>query len=366
MNLFDVDTPALIVDLDKMESNIAEMAAATRDAGVRLRPHTKTHKIPEFAHMQVAAGAAGITCAKLGEAEVMVDDGLDDVLVAYPIVGPSKIARLERLRERARVVVSIDSLEVAQGLSRVGVHGAGPLEVYVEVDTGHHRLGRAPGIATAEVVRQIADVPGIEVIGLLTHAGHAYGALDLDDRAAVVQRETEELLATKELCASLGVSFSEISVGSTPSARMEALRTHDGVTEVRPGTYIFNDTAMVNLGVATFDTCAAFILATVVSRPDRQRFVIDAGTKCFSSDGVGRANWLKVAGWDDLRMDFTTEEHGVGTMDPSGGGRLEIGDKLLVIPSHVCAVFNLFDAAVVVRGEDVIGDVQVRGRGKVR
>lgn len=366
MNLFDVDTPALIVDLDKMEANIAEMATATREAGVRLRPHTKTHKIPEFAQMQVAAGAAGITCAKVGEAEVMVDDGLDDVLIAYPIVGPSKVSRLERLRERSRIVVSIDSLEVAQGLSRVGVHGAGPLEVYVEVDTGHHRLGRPPGTPTAQLVHQIAEVPGLEVIGLLTHAGHSYAAPDAAQREAVVRREAEDLLATKELCARMGVVFSEISVGSTPSARMEARHASEGITEVRPGTYIFNDTAMVALGVATYDTCAAFILATVVSRPDEHRFVIDAGTKCFTSDGVGRPDWIKVAGWDDLTMSFTTEEHGVGTIDTARGGRLEIGDKLLLIPSHVCPVFNLFDSAMVVRGEDVIDEVLVRGRGKVR
>ena len=365
MNLFDVDTPALIVDLDKKEANIAVMATAAREGGVRLRPHTKTHKIPEFARMQVAAGAAGITCAKVGEAEVMVEDGLDDILIAYPIVGHSKISRLERLRERSRILVSIDSLEVAQGLSRVGVHGAGPLEVYVEVDTGHHRLGRAPGADSARLVQQIADVPGIEVIGLLTHAGHSYAA-DLAQREAVVRREAQDLLATKELCAQLGVTFSEISVGSTPSARMEARHRADGITEVRPGTYIFNDTAMVSLGVATYDTCAAFVLATVVSRPDEHRFVIDAGTKCFTSDGVGRPDWIKVAGWDDLSMSFTTEEHGVGTLDTSRGGRLEIGDKLLLIPSHVCPVFNLFDSAVVVRGEEVVDEVLVRGRGKVR
>lgn len=366
MNLFELDTPALIIDLDKVETNIAEMAAMTRQGGVRLRPHTKTHKIPELAKMQLAAGAAGITCAKVGEAEVMVDAGLDDVLVAYPIYGPTKWTRLATLREKARIIVSLDSLEVAQGLGTVGVQGNGPLEVYIEVDTGHHRMGRAPGAPTADLVRRIADVRGLEVIGLLTHAGHAYAAKSLADRDGVIQREIDDLMMTKALCAELGVDLHEISVGSTPSARREAQHSDEGVTEVRPGTYIFNDTAMVSLGVASYDTCAAFILASVVSRPDQGRFVIDAGTKCFTSDGVGRTDWIKVAGWDDLTMEFTTEEHGVGVIDTDFGGRLEIGDKLLLIPSHVCPVINLFDSVNVVRGEDVLGEWDVKGRGKVR
>ena len=366
MNIFDLDTPALIIDLDKVDTNIVEMANVARHAGVRLRPHTKTHKIPELAHMQLAAGADGITCAKVGEAEVMVDAGINDILIAYPILGPMKWTRLAALRERARIIVSLDSLEVAQGLGTVGVQGNGPLEIYVEVDTGHHRLGRAPGAPTVDLVRRIADVPGLEIIGLLTHAGHAYAAKSLAERDVVVQREVEDLVMTQALCAEIGVDFPEISVGSTPSARREAQHAHDGVTEIRPGTYIFNDTAMVSLGVATYDTCAAFILASVVSRPDRTRFVIDAGTKCFTSDGVGRPDWIKVAGWDDLSMEFTTEEHGVGVLDPSNGGRLEIGDKLMLIPSHVCPVVNLFDTAYVVRGEEVLGQWVVKGRGKVR
>jgi len=366
VNLFDLDTPALVVDLNKVEANVAEMAHTAREAGVRLRPHTKTHKIPELARLQVAAGASGITCAKVGEAEVMVDAGIDDILVAYPIIGSSKVDRLAALRERARIVVSLDSLEVAQGLSRLGVHGVGPLEVYVEVDTGHHRMGRAPGAPSAELVRQIADVPGLDIIGLLTHAGHAYAARDDDEREAVIQREVDDLVATTELCRELGVPLREISVGSTPSARREARHASAGITEIRPGTYIFNDTAMVNLGVATYDQCAAFILATVVSRPDAERFVIDAGTKCFTSDGVGRPDWIKVAGWDDLTMNFVTEEHGVGRLDATAGGRLEIGDKLLLIPSHVCPVFNLFDTAYAFRGEDVVEELLIAGRGKVR
>jgi D-serine deaminase-like pyridoxal phosphate-dependent protein len=364
MNTYDLDTPALVIDLDRVETNINEMAQRSKDTGVRLRPHTKTHKIPEIARLQVDAGAAGITVAKVGEAEVMVAAGFDDVLIAYPIYGDAKLARLQALRDRARILVSLDSLEVAEGLGRLGVSSGQPIEIYVEVDTGHHRLGRAPGTPTVDLIKQLADINGITIIGLMTHAGHAYGAVSLSDRDVVVDKEIADLVMTKEMSAEAGVVFSEISVGSTPSARSE-LR-HQGVTEVRPGTYVFNDTAMISLGVATVDTCAARILATVVGRPSDDRFVIDAGTKCFTSDGVGRPGWIQAVGRDDLTMSFTTEEHGIGTIDLSLGGRLDIGDKLEFIPSHICPVVNLFDSVYAARDGIVVDEFRVAGRGKVR
>jgi D-serine deaminase-like pyridoxal phosphate-dependent protein len=364
MKTHDLDTPALVIDLDRVETNINEMAQRARETGVRLRPHTKTHKIPEIARLQVDAGAAGITVAKVGEAEVMVTAGFDDVLIAYPIYGAAKLARLQALREKARILVSLDSLEVAEGLGRLGTSSGEPIEIYVEVDTGQHRMGRPPGEPTVALLNQLADVKGITIIGLMTHAGHTYDATSLSDRDLVVNKEIADLIMTKEMSAEAGVRFSEISVGSTPSARSE-LR-HEGVTEVRPGTYVFNDTSMMRFGVATVDTCAARILATVVGRPSDDRFVIDAGTKCFTSDGVGRPGWIHVVGRDDLTMNFTTEEHGVGTIDLSQGGRLDIGDTLELIPSHICPVVNLFDSVYTARGSVVVGELLVAGRGKVR
>lgn len=364
MNVESLDTPALVIDLDRVERNVNEMADLARRAGVRLRPHTKTHKMPELARLQVDAGASGITCAKLGEAEVMVAAGFDDILIAYPLVGEAKLARLRSLRERARILVSLDSVEVAEGLGRLGVATNDPLEVFVEVDTGHHRMGRAPGAPSASLVAEVSRIPGVVVVGLLTHAGHAYGATSEVERDAVVAREIDDLIMTKGLCADLGVAVEEISVGSTPSARGELRRA--GVTEVRPGTYVFNDTMMMSLGVATESTTAAHILATVVGRPTPERFVIDAGTKCFTSDGVGRPHWIKALGRDDLTMEFVTEEHGVGRFDPAWGGELRIGDKLRFIPSHACPVINLFDFAYASRGDEVVGEIAVAGRGKVR
>jgi D-serine deaminase-like pyridoxal phosphate-dependent protein len=359
----ELETPALLIDLDALEANLAEMAAVAARAGVRLRPHTKTHKSPEIARMQLEAGAAGITCAKLGEAEVMADAGLDDLLVAYPLVGEGKLRRLRDLMERARVRASLDSVEVAEGLGRIGRERGRDVEVLVEVDTGLHRLGRPPGRPTAELVGRVARVPGVEVVGLLTHAGHAYRAGAPEERRRVAEREVLDLVETAELCRRDGIAIGEISVGSTPTARTGAFV--DGVTELRPGTYALNDTTMMRLGIATEATAAARVLVTVVARPADDRFVVDAGSKCFTTDNMGSVpDWLVVAGRPDLHMDFLSEEHGVG--HPADGDGVRIGDRLQVIPSHACTCVNMFDVAYGVRDGQVERQFQIAGRGKVR
>jgi D-serine deaminase-like pyridoxal phosphate-dependent protein len=361
--LAELETPALLVDLDALEANLAEMAAVAARAGVRLRPHTKTHKSPEIAHMQVAAGAAGITCAKLGEAEVMADAGLDDLLIAYPLVGDDKLRRLAALLERARVRVTLDSVEVAEGLGRLGRELGRDVEVLVEVDTGLHRLGRPPGPPTADLVGRVARVPGVQLAGLLTHAGHAYRSPTAAELRRLAEREVLDLVETAELCRRQGIDLAEISVGSTPTARIGAFV--DGVTEIRPGTYALNDATMVRLGVATEAMTAARVLATVVARPTAERFVLDAGSKCFTTDNMGTVrDWLVVAGRPDLHMDFLSEEHGVGHRD--GGEELRIGDRLQVIPSHVCGCVNLFDVAYGVRRGRLERELPIAGRGRVR
>jgi D-serine deaminase-like pyridoxal phosphate-dependent protein len=359
----ELETPALLVDLDALEANLAEMAAVAGLAGVRLRPHTKTHKCPEIAHLQVKAGATGITCAKLGEAEVMADAGLDDLLIAYPLVGEQKLRRLGALAKRARVRVSLDSVEVAEGLGRVGRQLGRDLEVMVEVDTGLHRLGRPPGPATAELVGRVARVPGVEVVGLLTHAGHAYRAQAPDELRQLAKREALDLVETAALCERDGIVLRELSVGSTPTARTGAFV--DGVTEIRPGTYALNDATMMRLGVATEATVAARVLVTVVARPTDERFVVDAGSKCLTTDNMGTVpDWLLVAGRPQLHMDFLSEEHGVGHR--SGDDDPRIGERLQVIPSHACATVNLFDVAYGTRAGRVERELHITGRGKVR
>jgi D-serine deaminase-like pyridoxal phosphate-dependent protein len=360
----DLDTPSLLFDLDVVERNAREMASLASEAGVALRPHTKTHKSPEIAALQRDAGSSGITVAKLGEAEVMVGAGFDDVLIAYPLWGDAKLARLRSLLERASIRVSLDSVEVAEGIGRVGADLGRHVQVLVEVDTGLHRLGRPPGGATVELVTRVARVPGVEVAGLLTHAGHAYRVTAAEELRRVAEREALDLVETAEVCARAGLEVREISVGSTPTARTAA--RVEGVTEIRPGTYIFNDVQQMRLGVATEADCAARVLVTVVARPSAERFVIDGGSKVFSSDGAEGPPFAGrgvVLGRPDLRLDVFSEEHGVGHLE---GGDVRIGDRLEVIPLHVCATVNLFDAAFGVRGGRVDHEIPILARGRSR
>jgi len=362
--LGDLDTPSLLIELDTLERNLATMAEIARAAGVRLRPHTKSHKSPRIARMQLDAGAAGVTVAKLGEAEVMADAGVDDILVAYPIVGEQKLFRLRALLERARVRTTLDSVQIAQGLGRLGREMGRDVEILIEVDTGLGRMGRPPGEPTAALIREVAGVQGVHVAGLLTHAGHAYRCTDPDDLRVVAEREGRDLVETAERCADEGIQLREISVGSTPTARYVA--QVPGVTEIRPGTYVFNDVQQMRLGVATEADCAARVLATVVSRVG-ERFVLDAGTKAFSSDGgdgppfPGRG---VVAGRPELRLDFMSEEHVVGRVE--GDRDLRIGDRLEVIPLHVCSAINLFDVAYGVRGGRIDEEIAIAARGRSR
>ena len=365
MPLDDLDTPSLVIDLDALERNIGEMAAVARAAGVRLRPHTKTHKSPEIARTQVEAGATGITVAKLGEAEVMADAGLYDLLIAFPLVGERKLARLRELLDRADVRVSLDAVDVAEGVGHVGKDLGRDVPVLVEVDTGLHRMGREAGDPSARLALDIAGVPGVDVIGLLTHAGHAYRARDADELGAIATREALELVDTAERCEREGLLIREISVGSTPTARVAA--TVDGVTEIRPGTYVFNDVQQLRLGIATEQTCAARVLTTVVARPTAERFLIDAGTKSFSSDGDDGSPFPGrgvVAGRPDLVLDFMNEEHGVGHL--VGDAVLRIGERLEVIPLHVCSTVNLFDVAFGLRDRVVEREIAIAARGKVQ
>jgi len=236
--------------------------------------------------------------------------------------------------------------------------------VLVEVDTGHHRIGLPPGAASVALAIAIARVPGIEVIGLLTHAGHAYQAADPAELQRIAEREALDLIETVEGCREEGLELREVSIGSTPTARIGA--RVDGVTEIRPGTYIFNDVQQMRLGITPESACGAHILATVVARPTSERFLIDAGSKSFSSDGgngppfPGRG---VVEGRPDLVIDFMTEEHGVGhlTGDPAS---LAIGERLEVIPLHVCSAVNLFDIAYGARDGLMERTIPIAARGR--
>jgi D-serine deaminase-like pyridoxal phosphate-dependent protein len=364
MLISELETPAVIVDLDIMEGNLSRVAGYCREHQLLLRPHTKTHKIPELAKRQIASGATGITVAKIGEAEVMLDAGITDMLIAYPIVGPKKTARLAQLAERARITVSLDSEEVARGLSDGATREGTNVGVLIEMDVGFERCGFSHEADVLALAGKIADMPGLEFRGLMFFPGH-FGVAP-DERAALRMQVNDFLKRTLEVLSDAGLPARIVSGGSTPTAYEGSL--FYGVNEVRPGTYIFNDRNTVAVSACTPEDCALSVLVTVVSTSVSGHAVVDGGSKTFSYDrfqgGDGRGFGI-VKEDPAAEIERFSEEHGHMNIERSER-RYRIGDRLSVIPNHVCTTVNMHDEIYGVRGDRVEETWRVEGRGKVR
>ncbi|WP_167357163.1 alanine racemase [Paenibacillus pectinilyticus] len=359
-----LDTPAIIIDLDLLDANLERTAALAAQAGVRLRPHTKTHKSIWIAQEQLRHGASGITVAKLGEAEVMADGGMDDILIAYPIVGRLKLERLGRLLERIQVSVSVDSYEVAKGLSDLGEHMKLRVPLYVDVNSGLNRCGKEPGIETAELALAIAKLPGIRLAALMTHAGQAYSKRRADDCLEVALAEAEALLESQRVLRRLGVEVPDISVGSTPTSKFIGALAGIGVTEMRPGAYVFGDGSQLYTGLIGEDECAMRIYATVVSTPRPGTAIIDAGSKTLSNDSSAhRKGFGIIPELPDIYVERLSEEHGI--LSVPDGVHLQVGDQVAIIPNHCCAVTNLHDRLYGMRNGQLERMLTVDARGKV-
>jgi D-serine deaminase-like pyridoxal phosphate-dependent protein len=358
-----IDTPSMVVDESILHRNIAEMAALSRSLGVALRPHIKTHKTPQIARLQLAAGAIGVTCAKLGEAEVMADAGVEDILIAYPLVGEAKIHRLLALMERARLIVALDSREAGEALAAALAAEDRTLDVYVEVDTGQHRAGALSGEEAVALALDLARLPALRVIGVMTHEGHA-NAQPRETIEEVALDAGRKLVATAEGIRRHGLELPVVSVGSTPAASITP--TVPGVTEMRPGTYVFKDASAFRYGVFGPDRCAARILATVVSHPAPDRAILDAGSKALSLDKTpSHPGHGYIVGHEAAVIDRLSEEHGVVILPPEDPG-LRIGERVEVIPNHICPTVNLEDELVIVRHGRVTDVWKVAARGKIR
>lgn len=360
-----LDTPSLIIDLDRVEANLRSGAEIAAASGVALRPHTKTHKSPYFAQRQLAHGAAGITVAKVTEAEVMADAGLTDIFIANTLFGQAKAERAAALAARVRLAVGVDHIEQARALSGAMAGAARPLDVMIEVDTGSRRGGISPADAPA-LAQEVHALPGLSVRGIYTYEGYTYEAADREELAAV-QRAAQDVMVRlgdglREL---LGID-PVVSVGSTPGL-LSGAGYRKGITEIRPGTYIFLDAAQAALAGGV-ESCAAHVLATVVSRPGPDRAVLDTGSKSLTSD-TRSSGICRTAGYG-LLPDFgltiarVSEEHGV--IEGEGVERLRIGEKVRVLPNHICPVVNLFDEVIGVRGGVVELVLPVAARGRLK
>jgi D-serine deaminase-like pyridoxal phosphate-dependent protein len=333
-------------------------------AGVGLRPHCKTHKTLEIARMQAEAGATGLTVAKLDEAEAYLDDGHRDLFVANEVYGETKWTRLARMQRRGRVAVGVDDASAAEGIAAVARHEGVVVPLVIEIDCGLRRAGLVPGEAAVRLAEAIGRLDGVELAGLFTHAGHAYGADGPDKLPTIAKGEAESVVGLAEAIRAKGIACPVVSVGSTPTARLSG--AYPGVTEIRPGNYVFNDRMQVALGVP-YERCALTVVATVASVPTPDRAVCDAGAKTFALDRGAHGN-DKLGGFGEdpatgAVLERLSEEHGV--LRPGPGG-VRIGERLRFVPNHACTVANLARELVAVRRGKVeaVWEVVVAGGGR--
>jgi D-serine deaminase-like pyridoxal phosphate-dependent protein len=345
----DLGTPAVVIDLDRMEANIDRLQGYMDKHRIANRPHIKTHKVPQIARRQMQAGAVGICCQKLSEAIVMVNAGLTDVLIPYNILGEAKLARLMRLTARARIQVTADSAATVRGYARAAVATGQTLTVLVEFDTGAHRCGVQSPAEAAELARLIAGLGPLRFGGLMTfpHNEHSDGFV----------RATRKRLKPE------GIPIPCVSYGGTPG--MWDAHKRKEVTEYRAGTYVYGDRSIVRSGAMTLEQVALSVLTTVVSRPTADRAILDGGSKTFSSDLLGLEGHGLILEYPDAHFYAMSEEHGHVDLARCAQ-RPEIGERVTVIPNHACPVSNLFNRVNGVRGDEVEVVWPVAARGTVQ
>jgi D-serine deaminase-like pyridoxal phosphate-dependent protein len=352
-----LDTPCVVVDLDIVERNAARMAEAMNARGVALRPHFKTHKSVRLARLQLDAGARGITAGNLGEAEVLVCAGIDDVFVAYPVwaVGP-KAARLRALVEKAPVAVGVDSVAGAERVAAAVDGFAGRLAVLVEVDSGLGRTGVLPERA-GPIAAAAADL-GLDVRGVFSHAGHSYRG-----PGEVAAASDDEVGSLENAAAGLreaGIEPQVISAGATPTALVSA---RGAVNEMRAGTYLLGDGQQVVLGGTPADGLALVVAATVVSTSVDDQVVLDAGAKILTKDKASfMAGYGELAGYPGAVIERVNDYHGMVRL-PSDGPRPHLGEVVAIVPNHVCPVVDLVDDFIVVRDGAIVDRWPVDARG---
>jgi D-serine deaminase-like pyridoxal phosphate-dependent protein len=348
------------------------MAALAAGAGVQLRPHTKTHKSPVIAQWQMDAGAAGICCAKLGEAEVFAAAGFADIRLPYP-VHPSNAMRVIALVDQIRLSIVVDDAGVAREWSEATSRAGRHLDILVKVDVGFHRCGVNPDDpAVLATIRQIAFLPGLRFRGLLSHAGQGYAASSVEELSAVARHEAGILAQLADSLRASDVPVDEVSVGATPTSRF--IGDQPGVTEMRPGNYVFFDRTQVGLGAASLDDCALHVISTVVSRAAPDRLILDAGSKTLTNDGARGFGPATGYGLVFASLNATTpdesivierlsEEH--ATVRVHGSCTLKTGDRVRILPNHSCVVTNLMDEVLLTDGDRVVDRLSVAARGRI-
>ncbi|MCR4668226.1 MAG: alanine racemase [Clostridia bacterium] len=367
MSPYDLPTPALLIDRERALENIRMMQEKADRLGLALRPHIKTHRMPYFAKLQMEAGACGIACAKIGEAEVMADAGIGDIFIANEVIGRDKYERLRDLARRVRVRAGIDNVVQLAQMEEV-FEGEKPLEVLIEYEVGEVRSGVVEDWQLTGLVSAIKASRNVVLKGIFSHEGHTYKAEDASDCRAKAKAAYERTVRAADIIRSMGVDIDTVSIGATPSVMLcDEPEQYEGVTELRLGTYIFFDVGQ-SKAIGDFSRCAATVLASVISKPYGDRVVLDAGAKALVSQnrpsGICATNGFgAVKGAEHITVDNLYDEHAVLNSAEFRDG-VQIGDKVGIIPSHICPTVNLYDKAYLVSGGRVIGEIPVACRGR--
>lgn len=355
-NIQELDTPSLWVDLDKMDTNIQMLAQYFRKAGVSWRPHTKGIKIPAIAHKLIQNGAIGITCSKLSEAEVMAASGIKNILIGSQVVGDLKVRHLAQLQHHAMVIVAVDSLENAAEISRAGLDAGVKIPILIELNIGMNRCGIQPGSNTVDFIRQLSQMPGLEIKGLMGWEGHVVQMQDLQEKETAIQKAVGSLVESAELCRKAGFVIEIVSCGGSGSFRFSSHIS--GVTEIEAGGAIFGDIFCRNAGAGA--SPAMFIQATVASHPSETAIIIDAGNKA-----INASYFLpEFHGIQGLKLVRLSAEHGVAEISDTNL-RLKIGDKVTLIPGYGDLTVFLYDKLYGVRNGKVEIVWDILGRGKI-
>lgn len=362
----DLETPALVIDLAVLDANIARMIATARKAGSRLRPHVKTHRMATVAARLRQAGAEGICCAKVGEAEAFADAGFDDIFIANQVVGASRLIRLIELAERTRLAIGVDHAQHVQALGAAFASADATIDVAIEIDTGQRRTGIATADPAVELANQISHTDGLNLRGIYTHEGHDYQAADPAGVHAAAAESQQLMTDVAAAITDATGAPCEVSMGSSPSFLLESF--HAPIDELRPGTAVFNDASHAHL-LGHAEWCAATVLATVVNLPAADRVVTDAGAKALTSDRRGpgvleNTGHGMVVGHPDAVITSVSDEHGV--IAAPDAGAFAIGQTLRVIPNHICPCVNLYDHAFAARDGivEAVWHVTARGRSQ--
>ena len=374
LNDSEIETPALVVDRQRLQENIRHMQELAEHHGLRLRPHIKTHKCLQIARMQMQAGAVGITAAKADEAITFVDDGIRSVTVAFPLVVDSKLDRLTRtcVDRDVELRLVVDSAAGLRAVAEAARRNGCAVGLFIKIDVGLHRCGLDEADPLIlQLAAQISVLDGLEFCGLLSHAGHVYGVPDLPAARAMAAQEQAIMARTRDRLETAGIEVSEVSIGSTPT--ILAADDFSGATEIRPGNYVFMDRTPLRLGLIDESRVAATVLTTVASA-NGPHFITDAGSKSLSSD-QGAHGMVGMEGYGvaypverypqakaAMQIERMSEEHGFVV---PGSFEQKLGSRLRIIPNHSCAVANLFDACVVVEGDQLVDRWSLAARGKV-